>query len=40
LVAIAEEFGDQGRRYLRDEVLDGGVAGTEKIDASIHSTVR
>ena len=33
LVAVAEEFGDQGRGYFGDEVLDGGVAGSQQVNA-------
>ena len=35
LVAVAEEFGDQGRGYLGDKVLDGCVAGAEQVDAEL-----
>lgn len=35
LVAVAEEFGDQGRGHLGDEVLDRGVAGAEQVDAEV-----
>jgi hypothetical protein len=33
LVAGTEEFGDQGRGHLGDEILNGGVTGAKQVNA-------